>query len=81
MLPIETLATFFGWCLILNFGLLITSTILLLLAKASITNMHHRMFGIDKSLLNTLYFRYLAHYKLAILIFNLAPYIALKLMT
>ena len=36
------------------------------------------MFGVPAQDVRIVYFKYLAHYKIAILIFNLAPYLALR---
>ena len=41
---------------------------------------HSKLFKISKEKLDAMYFNFLANYKLAIFIFNLAPYIALKIM-
>ena len=38
------------------------------------------MSGVDPTELPALYFKYLGNFKIGILLFNLAPYVALKLM-
>ncbi len=38
------------------------------------------MFGLDEKDLNRAYFQYLAQFKILIIVFNVTPYIALKLM-
>ncbi len=80
MIDINLLTAFFGWCSILNIGVLMLSTISLILMKESISNLHSKLLGIEKSHLNDMYFQYLATYKIAIIVFNLMPYFALKLM-
>lgn len=79
MYSLETLANFLGWCSLLNIGLLLFSTLLLSLAMRPLANIHSKLFGIDKSSLPMAYFRYLANYKLLMLVFNLVPYIALRI--
>jgi hypothetical protein len=37
------------------------------------------MFGLGEADLSRAYFQYLAHYKIAILVFNLIPYVAVRL--
>jgi hypothetical protein len=80
MASIEVLATFFGWCSLINIGVLVFSTVVLVLMKESISGFHARLFGVKQEVLPPLYFAYLAQYKVAILVLNLVPYLALKLM-
>ena len=81
MQNLETLTAFFGWMTVINMGLLIFSTIMLMLLKDFVSRIHGRLFKIPPGELNPLYFRFLANFKVLVLIFNLAPYIALKIMS
>ena len=76
----QTLTVFLGWCTAINFTFLIVSTIMLALMKDFVSGVHSKMFGVDKSILPAAYIHYLSYYKIGIIIFNLVPYIALKLM-
>lgn len=78
-MDILSLTTFFGWCLVINTGLLLFTTLALYFMKEWASNLHSEMFGVDKTLVLSSYFSYLAHFKLLILVFNLTPYIAFKL--
>jgi hypothetical protein len=80
VISIELLTTFLGWCSLINVGVLVLSTIILILKKDAIIAMHARWFAIDRQALPSVYFEYLGHYKIAILVFNLVPYLALKIM-
>ena len=44
------------------------------------SKVHAKMFQIDDASVRQVYFRYLAYYKIAILVFNLVPYVALRIM-
>ena len=81
MFSIEQLTAFFGWCTVINMGLLIFTTLLLIVLKDPISSVHSRLLGLDKDKLQDLYMNYLAHFKIAIIMLNITPYIALKLMT
>jgi hypothetical protein len=48
-------------------------------AGSLIRQIHAKMFGLSESDLSRGYFQSLAQYKTAILIFNLAPYLALRI--
>lgn len=61
---IETLTTFLGWSTVINFGVLAVSAIP----------------AWSFEIRPLIYFQYLAQYKIAIFVFNLVPYIALKIM-
>ena len=81
MNSLEAVTTFFGWTTVINFALLIFSSIAVVAARGAISRIHGRMFGLEPVDLSQAYFQYLAQYKIAIIVFSLAPYIALKLMT
>jgi hypothetical protein len=81
MNSIESLRALLGWCSVINMGLLMLSTILLILMRGPITKLHSRLFGLAETDLSRGYLQFLAQYKIAILILNLAPYIATVLMS
>ena len=80
MYSLETLASFLGWCSLINIGLLAFTTLIIKVASDPITRIHSRMFGVPKDQLPLTYYGYLALYKIVILVFNLVPYIALRIM-
>lgn len=80
MNSLETLTTFFGWTTVINFVLLGVSSIMVIAMRGSISRMHGRMFGLETADLSRAYFQYIAQYKIAIIVFSLTPYIALKIM-
>lgn len=75
---IETLTTLFGWMTVINIFILLFTTLAIIVMRERVVKIHAQMFGVEESELTPVYFRYLANYKLMILVFNLAPYIALK---
>ncbi|WP_428200064.1 DUF6868 family protein [Aliivibrio salmonicida] len=80
MTNINDITVFFGWCSVINMGFLVFAALFLTLFNDFIINVHSKILGISSSELPSLYFKYLANYKIGIIIFNLVPYIALKLM-
>ena len=79
MNSLETLIAFFGWCTAINIGLLTVAAVVLGLTRGSISQIHAKMFNLRESDLSRAYFQYLAQYKIAVLVLNLVPYIALKI--
>ena len=79
-MSVDTLTSILGWCTVINFIILLVSTITLLSMRSMVTRIHASLFGLDAKDLGRAYFQYLAQYKIAIIVLNLTPYIALKLM-
>ena len=81
MSSLETLRAFFGWCTIINMGLLMVTSVFVGPMRAMVMGIHGKMFGLSEGDLLRAYFQYVAHYKIAVVVFNLVPYIALVIMT
>ncbi len=80
-MTIETLTEFFGWITVINMGLLMFSTLMIFLLRGVAIKMHSKMFDLDEKDLNRAYFQYLGTFKILVIVFNLTPYIALKLIS
>ena len=68
-----------GWCTVLNTGMLTFAAIVLMVGSRPIKKLHEQMYGLSDADLSRAYFQYLAQYKIAIFVFNLAPYVALRI--
>jgi hypothetical protein len=80
MITLSQLTELLGWASILNIGMLLSASIMLVLMRSFITSIHSKMFGIPESDLSIIYFNYLANYKTLSFVFIIAPYIGLKIM-
>ena len=80
MISIDTVREFFGWCTVINIGILLIATIFIAFARGTITTIHSKLFKLNDTDLSHVYFQFLGQYKLAIYVFNLVPYIALRIM-
>ena len=80
MESLDSLTRFLGWCSVINLGILIFASLAVTLMHGQLLSIHGKMFGLGEADLSRAYFQYLAQYKIAIFVFNLAPYIALKIM-
>ena len=81
MITIEAMTEFFGWCSVINIGLLMLSSVFIVGIRGFVLRIHGKMFGLDEQTLSEAYFQYLAHYKIAVIVFSIVPYFALKLMS
>ncbi|HNT34240.1 MAG TPA: hypothetical protein PKH07_04505 [bacterium] len=79
-MDISTLRSFFMWCTVVNAGLLALSFLFIALAGEWIYRMHRRWFPMSKENFSMAMYCFLALFKILILVFNLAPYIALLIM-
>ncbi|MDA7921857.1 hypothetical protein N9B21_02155 [Verrucomicrobiales bacterium] len=80
MMTLPIFASFLGWSLLLNIVILSVSTIAIAAFRAKVSKIHAKLFRMEAGALGQEYFRYLAHYKLLVIVFNLTPWPALKLM-
>ena len=79
MLDLPTLTAFFGWCTVINSVILLVTSMALVPMRTRIARTHGKMFGLPEQDLSRAYFQYLANYKIAIIVLNLAPYLALRI--
>ena len=68
-----------GWCTAINIVLLGLTTLALILMKDFTARVHSALFGLNRMVLAEQYFQYLAQYKILVVVFNLVPYVALRL--
>ena len=81
MNTLESLREFFGWCAAINMIILVFVSVVLTAFKTPLTKVHGAITGLETKSLNKAYFNYMANYKIATVVFCLAPYLALKIMT
>ena len=80
MIGVNELTTFFGWCTVINLGVYLFSAFFIIVLKSFTINLHSKIVGVEASELPNMYFKFLGNYKIGMLLLNLTPYIALKLM-
>ncbi|WP_339374101.1 DUF6868 family protein [Methylogaea oryzae] len=68
-----------GWCAVLNLGLLLCWFLLFLLAHDRLYRLHARWFQLGEAQFDAIHYGGMAAYKIAILLFNLTPYLALRI--
>ncbi len=76
----EALTELLGWVSVVNIAVFTFATLMLIVMREAISKIHAKLFGLDETDLSRAYFQYLAQYKIAIIMLNIAPYIALKIM-
>jgi len=80
MVSLSELETLLGWCLAINVGIMIFQFVIVLSLKSFVTSHHAKLFGLDETAVRQEHFRCFSIYKILVIIFNIAPYLALKIM-
>jgi len=81
MITIDLLQQWLGWSLLINLILLMLTALAVVFGRSWIIPIHSRMFDIEPARLVRIYFGYIAIYKILIIVFNLVPYLALRVIT
>jgi len=76
---IEQLTEFFKWMSIINVGIFVLSSILIMLLKGIMCIMHGKLFGIKEDKVAIVSYGYLGIYKVLVIVFNIVPYVSLLL--
>lgn len=76
-MSIATVRTFFMWCTIMNGGILILSTLLLVGARDLVYRMHSKWFPMPRDAFNVVIYSFIGLYKILFFVFNVIPYLAL----
>ena len=78
-MTVEMLRAFFGWCTLLNWGLMLISFMFITLLRGWIFRMHAKLTGIaEEDVAKSLYLL-MAGYKVAIFLFCAVPYLVLRI--
>jgi hypothetical protein len=80
-MTIETLTAVLGWCTLINLGLLIWWSLFIFFAHDFTYRMHSKWFKIPVEKFDTLHYSLMGIFKMGVIIFNLVPYLALRIVT
>ncbi|MCP4195454.1 MAG: hypothetical protein GY768_33055 [Planctomycetaceae bacterium] len=79
-MTVEQLVSFFGWCTVINGLVVLVWGLAIMTMSQAMAKVHARMLHVSEQQMMPLYLQWISQYKLLILVFNLAPYLALKIM-
>jgi len=80
MNSIESIREFLGWCSVINLGLLLLTSLTIIIMRSWIVRIHASLTGVSQAELPRIYLEFLGNYKMLVIVFNLVPYIALRIM-
>ena len=75
-MDIATMKAFFLWCTIINGGVLMFTSIVILFLRDFSFQMNHKVFDIPREAFSIGIFSFVALYKMVWIVFNLVPYLA-----
>tara|TARA_B100001964_G_C14111379_1_gene543989 strand:+ start:97 stop:351 length:255 start_codon:yes stop_codon:yes gene_type:complete len=78
-ITIENLRTLLGWCSVINMGMLAVWSLAFVFARGFVFRMHTRWFNISEERFDEIHYTMMGYYKLAVFLFNLVPYLVLRL--
>jgi hypothetical protein len=78
-MTIEVVREFLAWCTLINIGLLVWWFLWLFLAHDWIYKLHGRWFKLSEERFDAIHYAAIAFFKLSVFVFNLVPYLALRI--
>lgn len=69
----------FGWMLVINIAVYTLAAVMIIFARDFTAKLEARITGIPAEEWPGIFIDYLSRYKIAIMVFNLAPYLALRI--
>ena len=78
-MDIDSIRAFFMWCTILNFALLVLSSLICVCAADWAYRIHNKWFGISNETFNIAIYSFIGLYKILVFVFSLIPYLALSI--
>lgn len=78
-MDINIVRAFFMWCTIINGGMLIISSLIMMCAGDRVFHLHSKWFPMSREAFNVSIYSMLGFFKIVVFTFNLVPYLALAI--
>ena len=78
-MTVESTQAFLLWCLVINYGILLLWFLAFWFGHDWMFRLHSRWFKLPEERFDSIHYASMAKYKVGILLLNLTPYIALRL--
>lgn len=81
MVTLSQLTEFLGWAAVINLAYLVLASLIIAFMGDTLASVHRSFFKLGETPLEAKYFDFLSQYKIMTLVFFVAPYVALKVMS
>ena len=78
-MTIETIRDVLGWCAVINLGLLLWWFLFFMLAHDWMYRIHGKWFKLPVERFDAIHYSGMAFFKICILLFNIVPYLAIRI--
>jgi hypothetical protein len=78
-MTLETIRDVLAWCSVMNIILLFLWFIMFALARDWVYRMHSKWYKLSQDAFNTIHYSGIAFFKIVIFVFNIVPYLALRI--
>jgi len=78
-MTLEIIRDVLAWCSVMNIILLLLWFIIFSLASDWVYRLHHKWYKLSQDAFNTIHYCGIAFLKIVILVFNIVPYLALRI--
>jgi hypothetical protein len=78
-MDMAALTDFLMWCTILNFGLLVLTSLMLGFAGDFVFRLHSQYFSMTRETFHLVFYLLIGVYKIFWMVFNLVPFVVLKI--
>jgi hypothetical protein len=78
-MTLEVIRSALAWCTVINLGLLLWWFLFFSLAHDWTYRMHSKWYNISVDKFDTIHYAGIAFFKILVLVFNLVPYLALRI--
>jgi len=78
-MTVETIRDVLGWCAVINLGLLLWWFLFFMLAHDWMYRIHGKWFKLPVERFDAIHYSGMAFFKICILLFNIAPYLAIRI--
>ena len=80
-MTLELTVAMLGWCTLINFCLLIWWFLFVAFAHDWTHRLHSKWFKISAERFDAIHYTLMAAFKMSVIVFNLVPYLALRIVT
>jgi len=80
-MTVELIMAVLGWCTLINIALLVWWLLFIVVAHDWTRRLHTKWFNLSPERFDTVHYSLMGVFKMGVIIFNLVPYIALRIVT